>query len=214
GQGSQHAGMGRGLYEHEPAFRSWADRCCDLLVPRLGVDLRERLYAPDAPPPDQTWLAQPALFVTAYALARTLMEWGVRPDAVIGHSLGEYVAACVAGMFSLEDALDLVALRGRLMEEQPAGAMAAVGLDGAGLLGPPAAGAGALRRRPAPARRRARGGAGGGRPGHRPERPGAAAGGGRRAGGAHHAPPGGDPCRPGGPPGRPGPALAGRRGRG
>jgi amino acid adenylation domain-containing protein len=129
GQGSQHAGMGRGLYEHEPVFRSWVDRCCELLAPHLGLDLRARLYAGEATPLDQTWLAQPALFVTAYALARTLMEWGIRPAGAIGHSLGEYVAACVAEVFSLEDALRLVALRGRLMQQRPAGAMVAVALD-------------------------------------------------------------------------------------
>jgi phthiocerol/phenolphthiocerol synthesis type-I polyketide synthase E len=128
GQGSQHAGMGRGLHEHEPVFRGWVDRCCDLLAQRLGVDLRACMYNPESEPPDQTWLAQPALFVTEYALARTLMEWGIRPHAVLGHSLGEYVAACVAGLFSLEDALELVALRGRLMQQLPAGAMAAVAL--------------------------------------------------------------------------------------
>jgi phthiocerol/phenolphthiocerol synthesis type-I polyketide synthase E len=112
GQGAQHQGMGRGLYEHEPAFRSRVDRCSRL----LGLDL------------DEAWQGQPAQFVTEYALAGTLMSWGLRPHALAGHSLGEYVAACLAGVMDLETALRLVAVRGRLMEEAPRGAMLGVGL--------------------------------------------------------------------------------------
>ncbi len=133
GQGTQYAGMGRDLYEAEPAFRSALDACAGLLVPHLdGLDLRRALY----PEPgeeegadrrlQETALAQPALFAVEYALAQVWMEWGVRPEAMLGHSLGEYVAACLAGVLSLEDALALVAVRGRLMQALPRGAMLAV----------------------------------------------------------------------------------------
>ncbi len=145
GQGAQHPGMGRELYETEPAFREGVDRCCEILRPLLGLDLRAVLY----PRPEemeeaarrleQTALAQPALFVIEHSLARLWMGWGVRPRAMLGHSLGEYVAACLAGVFSLEDALALVAERGRLMQSLPAGAMLAVPLpeaEVAPLLGP------------------------------------------------------------------------------
>ncbi|MCP4657227.1 MAG: acyltransferase domain-containing protein, partial [bacterium] len=139
GQGAQHAGMGRELYEAEPAYRAELDRCCELLEPHLGIDLREvislgsgthgrtRRSAPTDL--DQTAITQPALFAVEYALARVWMEWGLRPTALIGHSIGEYVAACLAGVFSLEDALELVALRGRLMEAQPPGSMLGVALS-------------------------------------------------------------------------------------
>jgi phthiocerol/phenolphthiocerol synthesis type-I polyketide synthase E len=133
GQGAQHLHMGEGLYRHEPAFRAWVDRCCEALAPDLGLDLRTRVYAADggSPPAEelaQTWLAQPALFVTSYAMAQTWIEWGVVPDAMIGHSLGEYVAACVAGVLTLDESLRLVARRGRLMQAMPPGAMLSVAL--------------------------------------------------------------------------------------
>jgi len=135
GQGAQHAGMGRELYRDENAFRDEVDRCAELLQPRLGLDLREALY-PELSDrlPDgndkllKTCLAQPALFVVEYALARLWQSWGVVPCAMIGHSIGEYAAACVAGVFRLEDALMLVAARGRLMQACPAGAMTVVPL--------------------------------------------------------------------------------------
>jgi phthiocerol/phenolphthiocerol synthesis type-I polyketide synthase E len=145
GQGSQYPGMGRELYESEPAFRDGVDHCCEALRPLLGLDLRAVLYpAPDgleeaARRLEQTALAQPALFTVEHSLARLWMGWGVRPRAMLGHSLGEYVAACLAGVFSLEDALALVAERGRLMQSLPAGAMLAVPLpegEIAPLLGP------------------------------------------------------------------------------
>jgi acyl transferase domain-containing protein/acyl carrier protein len=134
GQGSQYAGMSRGLYESEPLFREQVDRLAELLLPRLGLDLRGVLY----PPPEgaeeatqllkQTFITQPALFVVEYALARLWMSWGVRPAAMIGHSVGEYVAACLAGVFTVEDALTLVAERGRLIQSLPGGLMLAVSL--------------------------------------------------------------------------------------
>ncbi|HEX6903705.1 MAG TPA: amino acid adenylation domain-containing protein [Thermoanaerobaculia bacterium] len=135
GQGSQHANMGRDLYETEPAFRSALDACAAILAPHLGgLDLRSVLYpepgAEEAADRElqETRLAQPVLFAVEYALARLWMEWGVRPEAMVGHSLGEYVAACLAGVFSLEDALALVAARGRMMQDLPRGAMLAVPL--------------------------------------------------------------------------------------
>ncbi len=132
GQGSQHVGMGRRLYERQPSFRHWFDRCAELLRPHIGVDLREALFAEKeesqeaAQRLEQTRLAQPALFAVEVALAKVLMEWGIRPAAMIGHSLGEYVAAYLAGVFSLEDALRLVAVRGELMQSMPGGVMLSV----------------------------------------------------------------------------------------
>ncbi|MFI7637614.1 amino acid adenylation domain-containing protein [Nonomuraea sp. NPDC049400] len=127
GQGAQRRGMGAGLYRSEKVFREAVDACSGILQPYLGLDLRQALYG-EAGDLDQTWLTQPALFVTEYALARTLIERGVRPAMMAGHSIGEYVAACLAGVFTLEDALRLVAARGRLVQSLPAGSMLAVPL--------------------------------------------------------------------------------------
>ncbi|MFI5268578.1 MAG: type I polyketide synthase, partial [Chloroflexota bacterium] len=134
GQGAQYPSMTQGLYGAEPVFRELVDRCADLLYPELGVDIRRLLY-PDADrlaeagrELEQTAVAQPALFVVEYALARLWMELGVQPRAMIGHSSGEYPAACLAGVLSLEDALHAVAIRGRLMQRLPHGAMLAVPL--------------------------------------------------------------------------------------
>jgi amino acid adenylation domain-containing protein len=136
GQGSQHPGMGAELYASEPAYREEVDRCCELLVPHLGRDLRPMLSGGEAAEGElaETALVQPALFAVEYALARLWIRWGVRPQAMLGHSVGEWVAACLAGVFTLPDALALVALRGRLMGELPRGAMAAVSLPEAELL--------------------------------------------------------------------------------
>ncbi|MFP2909459.1 alpha/beta fold hydrolase, partial [Pyxidicoccus sp. 3LFB2] len=131
GQGAQYPGMARGLYAAHPVFRAEVDRCAELLLPHLGQDVRELLLLEDASDEriHQTALAQPCLFVIDYALARLWMSLGLTPKAMVGHSLGEYVAACLAGVFSLEDALGLVCVRGRLMQAAPAGAMLAVVLD-------------------------------------------------------------------------------------
>ncbi|HET9183290.1 MAG TPA: SDR family NAD(P)-dependent oxidoreductase [Candidatus Angelobacter sp.] len=135
GQGSQYAGMGQDLYAQERIFREEMDRCADHLKNALnGTDIRRILYPKEAEKErveqelNQTWLTQCVLFTVEYALARQWMAWGLRPQAMIGHSLGEYVAACLAGVFSLETALDLVVLRGRMMQQTFEGAMLAVGL--------------------------------------------------------------------------------------
>ena len=132
GQGSQYVNMAAGLYREEAPFREQVDRCCELLKPRLGVDLRAVLFTDEARAEDsaarlnQTFFTQPGLFVVGHALASLLMSWGLRPRALIGHSLGEYVAACVAGVMSLEDALWVVAERARMMQAMPGGAMLSV----------------------------------------------------------------------------------------
>jgi amino acid adenylation domain-containing protein len=141
GQGAQHVGMGQGLYSDEPVFRQVVDECAAILHESLGLDLREVLY-PEAGKVEvarerlgETALTQPALFVVELALARLWMSLGVRPAAMIGHSLGEFVAAHLSGVFTLHEALQLVAARGRLMQQQPRGAMLAVPLSEDAMLG-------------------------------------------------------------------------------
>ncbi len=133
GQGAQYANMARGIYESEPVFRAQVDQCAEQLHRELGLDLRTLLFPAEGADLGQanaqlteTRLAQPALFVIEYALAKLWMSWGIAPAAMIGHSLGEFVAACLAGVLSVEDALRAVAARGRLMQSAPAGAMLAV----------------------------------------------------------------------------------------
>jgi myxalamid-type polyketide synthase MxaB len=129
GQGSQSVGMARRLYETSEQFRATIDRCDAILRPRLGESLVSILYGTAGQPGriDRTAITQPALFAIEYALAELWMSWGIRPAAVMGHSVGEYVAACIAGCFTLEEGLQLIAERGRLMNALPAGGtMAAV----------------------------------------------------------------------------------------
>jgi len=136
GQGSQHAGMGAALYDSEPQYRDSVDHCAALLQPHLGLDIRKILFANDGDAlVNETRYAQPALFCTEYALAKLWMHWGVSPQVMVGHSIGEYVAAQLAEVFSLADALAVVAARGRLMQALPPGTMAAVHLP-AGELAP------------------------------------------------------------------------------
>ncbi|WP_394831627.1 FkbM family methyltransferase [Pendulispora rubella] len=157
GLGDQHLYMGEQLYRHAPAFKREIDRCAEILKPELGLDLRDVLYpardtseAPPAVPKgvdlrrmlgrdgraptanerrlNETRIAQPALFVVEYALARLLIAWGVQPASMLGYSLGEYVAACLSGVIGLADSLAFVARRAQLFETLPPGAMLAVAL--------------------------------------------------------------------------------------
>ena len=135
GQGSQYPDMGRGLYESEPEFRRVVDACAGTVGDALGRDLREILYPPvgETDPEDaltsRTTVTQCALFTVELALAHLWMSWGVKPWACIGHSVGEYVAACLSGALTRDDALRLLMARGALMERAPAGAMLAVPMD-------------------------------------------------------------------------------------
>jgi acyl transferase domain-containing protein len=131
GQGAQYTGMGRRLYDTAPVFRRALDRCAELFKPHLAQPLLSVMFdAAHQTALGQTAYTQPGLFAIGYALADLWKSWGIEPAVVMGHSLGEYVAACVAGLFSLEDAVKLVAARSRLMQSlPPTGAMAAVAAD-------------------------------------------------------------------------------------
>ncbi len=135
GQGAQYVGMGAGLYSSEPEFARWIDRGAELLKMTLGLDLRDYIChtgpATQAIADEQreTRIAQPCLYLVEYALARLWLSRGVKPYAMIGHSVGEFVAATLANVISFEDGLRLVANRGRLMQHQPHGAMVSVRAD-------------------------------------------------------------------------------------
>jgi amino acid adenylation domain-containing protein len=134
GQGSHYAGMGRALYEAEPEFGAGIDECVDAMCAGLGLDHRKQLFSDDPEALLPTAVMQPAIFSLEYALARMWMRRGVQPVAMVGHSVGEFVAATLAGVFSLADAIVLVARRGALMQARPAGAMLTVRMPLAALL--------------------------------------------------------------------------------
>ena len=132
GQGTQYVGMGISLYNTEPHFRDVVDYCADRLKPLLNFDLRDFFNHENSTDPTlhrlihETWITQPLLFVTEYATAKLWMHWNIKPFAMLGHSLGEYVAACLSGVFELDTALTLIAHRGRLVWCLPQGSMLAV----------------------------------------------------------------------------------------
>lgn len=133
GQGSQYVNMGKTLYETEPAFREEMDRCFDIMRRETDVDFMQILYPEfltDGAKSriNETQFAQPLLFMIEYSLAAVLMSWGIIPSAMIGHSLGEYVAACISGVLTLEEALRLVIQRGKLMQSMPHGSMLSIQL--------------------------------------------------------------------------------------
>ncbi|HYM85927.1 MAG TPA: beta-ketoacyl synthase N-terminal-like domain-containing protein, partial [Pseudoxanthomonas sp.] len=128
GQGSQYVGMGRELYQHEPAFREAFDQCLEVLDLELRLDFKQLVFGDDVDALLPTAIMQPSIFAIEYSLAKWWMSQGIVPVAMIGHSVGEFVAATLAGVFSLPDALRLVAHRGRMMQSQPEGAMLSVRL--------------------------------------------------------------------------------------
>jgi amino acid adenylation domain-containing protein len=133
GQGTQYVNMGQNLYQGEPLFRAIVDDCCECLKPHLGRDLRELLYPRSGDEEtarqslQDTFFTQPSIFVIEYALARLWQSFGVQPAVMVGHSIGEFVAATLAGVWDLPEVLRIVALRGQLMQSQPRGSMLSVG---------------------------------------------------------------------------------------
>jgi len=131
GVGSQYANMGRELYQEEPVFREEMNRCFEILAPMQGYDIRRIIYPTEnvsVADINQVDISQLVIFIFEYAFARLLRKWGIKPAALIGYSFGEYAAACIAGVISLEEALKLVILRGRLIRQTPKGAMLSVPL--------------------------------------------------------------------------------------
>ena len=137
GQGSQYVRMGQNLYEHSKIFRENLDECAEILKPLLGRDLRDVLFPPAGDEEaakeilKNTQFTQPALFSLGYSLAQVWMSWGIKPAALMGHSIGEFAAACTAGVFELADGLKMIAERGRAMQALPGGSMMSVRLPGA-----------------------------------------------------------------------------------
>lgn len=129
GQGSQHTEMARGLYDAEPVFTENFDRCAEGFREELGMDLREELFNSTTADLERTDRAQPALFTVEYALAKLVESYGIQAAAFAGHSIGEYAAAALAGVFDLADAIKAVAVRARLMHSSPSGAMVAVAMS-------------------------------------------------------------------------------------
>ena len=140
GQGNQFVNMGKELYQNISEFKECVDYCSTLLEPVIGVDIRTVIFPSDGDYKklkeqiDETYITQPAIFIISYALAKTLQNYGVNPDKLIGHSVGEYVAAAISGIMSLEDALKSVAIRGKLVFDLPQGSMLAVLLSEEDLL--------------------------------------------------------------------------------
>jgi phthiocerol/phenolphthiocerol synthesis type-I polyketide synthase E len=129
GQGAQHIGMARGLYESEPVFAEHFDECAAGFGEALGIDLRAEIFDGTARNLERTDRTQPALFTVEYALAKLIETFGVRPAALAGHSIGEYVAATIAGVFDIATAIKVVSMRARLMHTAPRGVMLAVALS-------------------------------------------------------------------------------------
>ncbi|GMU95633.1 amino acid adenylation domain-containing protein [Ignavibacterium album] len=131
GQGAQYVNMGKGLYDNEPLFKRTVDECSEILKPLLNLDIRELIFPvsvneESAKKLEQTVFTQPALFIIEYSLAKLFISYGFQPDSMIGHSVGDYVAACLAGVFTLEDALFILSRRARLMQQQKSGSMLSV----------------------------------------------------------------------------------------
>jgi len=139
GQGAQYVGMGQNLYKHEPAFREAFDECVSLMSEEMGEDLSEVMFGKVSLPKDvpplinNTYYTQPSIFCLEYALARLWQSWGIEPDFVIGHSIGEFVGATIAGVFELSEGVKAIAARGRLVHDLPTGSMLSVRLSEAEL---------------------------------------------------------------------------------
>ncbi|GEO10786.1 polyketide synthase [Segetibacter aerophilus] len=134
GQGSQYLNMGLGLYQNEPVYKQSIDTCAELLLPYLKIDIRHIIFptensSDNASALNNTFYTQPAIFITEYALAKLWMSWGIHPTILCGHSIGEIVAAHLAGIFSLEDAIQFIVLRSKMVSELPKGKMLSIRTD-------------------------------------------------------------------------------------